>query len=118
MNEHLTHIARKIRQHKWLLLALCVAVLFNETINQLIIDFICPITSQVVSNDCWALISVLAIVSIYYGVNYVQLSKERDTKVSRYESIVLLLIIYLIFRLDGRYVFTGFDGCAVACPDY
>lgn len=118
MNKHLICIARKIGLHKWLLLALCVSVLFNETINQLIVDFICPITSQVKSNDYWVWGAVVAIVCIGYGVIFFQLSKERDKRVSRYETIGLLLIIYLIFRLDGRYEFAGFDGCVVAYTDW
>ena len=118
MNNHLSYIARKIGQHKWLLSAVCVSVLFNETINQLIIDFICPITSHVKSNDYWVWVVVIVLVCIGYGVIFFQLSKERDKLVSRYETIGLLLIIYLIFRLDGRYVFAGFDGCVVAYTDW
>ena len=118
MNNHLSYIARKIGQHKWLLSAVCVSVLFNETINQLIFDFICPITSHVKSNDYWVWVVVIVLVCIGYGVIFFQLSKERDKLVSRYETIGLLLIIYLIFRLDGRYVFAGFDGCVVAYTDW
>ena len=118
MKNIMMHIAQGVRQYKWLLLGLCAIVIFKDAFVRGITKYICPITSGVEENS-WLVLGVeLLAVAIVYAAMIPQIMKEREIWVSRCRVIVILLLGYLWFRIDERFVFLGFDGCAIKYADW
>lgn len=118
MENIMMHIAQGLRQYKWLLLVLCAIVICKDAFVRGITKYICPITSGVEENS-WLVLGVeLLAVAIVYAAMMPQIKKEREIWVSRCGVIVILLLGYLWFRIDKRFVFLGFDGCVIKYADW
>ena len=78
-----------------------------------IVEYICPIVSQVEDGDVWIQMAILGAVGLAYVVSYRRLISERDVLVSRYGTLVLLGLAYLIFRTHPKFIWYGISGWSV-----
>ena len=109
---------RFISQHKWQLLSLSALIIFREKVIEWIIEYICPITSYV-KNDSWlVLVTFLLTIGILYTISYRQIKIERERIVSRYWTILWILIVYMIFRIDTPFFYYGIGDIPLCYIDY
>lgn len=106
-------VYKKILQHKWLLSLLLALYIFRGAFVNWIVEYICPIVSQVEDGDVWIQMAILGAVGLAYVVSYRRLISERDVLVSRYETLVLLGVAYLIFRTCPEFIWYGISGWSV-----
>ena len=96
-----------ILQHKWQLLSLAAVIIFQGKIVVWITEYICPLT-RYVEKDSWVvLFTILATVMILYAISYRRIMDEREKLVSRYWTIIWLLLVYLFFRIDDYFEYYG-----------
>lgn len=117
-NEIIEGIIAYIMQHKTMLLMLCVIVVFKNKIVDWAMDYICPITESIPSNNIWVLLCVLVAISIVYLTQYQWLKSERECFVSRNWTLFFLFCAYLMFRLDNRLQFMGVGDSVLSYTDY
>lgn len=107
-----------ILQHKWQLLSLAAVIIFQGKIVVWITEYICPIT-RYVEKDSWVvLFTILATVMILYAISYRRIMDEREKLVSRYLTIIWLLLVYLFFRIDDYFEYYGIGNIPLSYIDY
>ena len=119
MKKQIWHrIGKWVARKKVSLLILGAVILFEAKLSEWIIEYLCPITSYVKDDCWWVLVIVLAMVCIVYVASYKQLRAEREKKITRYETLLFILIGYVIFRTDDQFVFYGIGDCPLCYTDY
>lgn len=118
MNKIATKITRRIKQSKVLLLALCVLFVFKETFMRWIIDYICPLTENVANDSVWVQSVIFIAIVIIYGSFIKQLLQERELWLSRYYTLILIVVGYFLFRLCNNFNFYGIEGWRYNYIDY
>lgn len=106
-------VYKKILQHKWLLSLLLALYIFRGAFVNWIVEYICPIVSQVEDGDVWIQMAVLGVVVLAYVVSCRRLLSERDIFVSRYGTLLLLGLAYIIFRTYPKFIWYGISGWSV-----
>ena len=99
------------------MIILCALLLFQTTIVDWMVEYVCPITSKVANDKWWVLIVVLITISILYVANIKEMLAERDKMVSRYWTILFLFAAYIIFRLQKEFVFHGIEWSPLSYMD-
>lgn len=107
-----------VARNKVSLLIVGAIILFEAKLSKWIIAYMCPITSYVKDDCWWALAIVLAMVCIVYLASYKQLQAEREKRITRYETLILLFVGYIIFRTDDQFVYYGIGDCPLCYTDY
>lgn len=118
MNKIVTKIIRQIKQNKVLLLVLCVLFIFRETFIRWIIDYICPLTENVANDSVLVQCVICIAIVIIYGSFIKKLLQERERWLSRYYTLILIVVGYYLFRSCNEFTFYGVEGWRYNYIDY
>lgn len=89
------------------LLILFLVIIFWNGLNKLSYIYLCPILSTIRDDSMLVQVSFWTLVIIPYICNFQKLNREKIFLPNRLFILFFCIVLYLIFRLSGLYIFYG-----------